>query len=173
MTAPQINPQTGKPAAPAVNGDSPATDLAVSKRTRIPMSVPRQRLAVPEIPGYHVHWFLTRNVARAMQGGYVPVNQSETIRTATGIASANQNESLGTNVTHGGLDSMFEGQPEVLHLMKCPQEYFEEDQQTLAGESEKLLAALRVGVDAAGDNSQRYVGRGNHNIFKPRKIGGQ
>jgi hypothetical protein len=46
---------------------APAT--RVSEADRIPMSVPQLRLAVPEKEGWHRHWFVAKNVARAQRAG--------------------------------------------------------------------------------------------------------
>ena len=47
-------------------------DSVTRERKRIPMSVPVQRLEVAEIPGYHLHWFLStpERLQRALDGGY-------------------------------------------------------------------------------------------------------
>src|SRR5438105_15809557 len=58
---------------------NPATRAAEpeGKRKRIPMSVPRPRLSVPELPGYFLYWHLERNVPAALQAGYEFVNSNE------------------------------------------------------------------------------------------------
>jgi len=135
------------------NNNSPANARVTSTeaRSRIPMSLPVQKLAVPEIPGYHLHW-MRGDAARIMQAqraGYTFVSQEEVELANVGIANDAEesgNTDMGTRVSivsGGDLDSG--GQPERLYLMKLPQEHWEEDQKVLADRNEGIAEALRGG----------------------------
>jgi hypothetical protein len=143
--------------------------VAKSEHKRIPMSLPVAKLAVPDIPGYHLHWFLgAARVERAMQAGYEFVDETETILNDKS-ASFGEGRDMGTRVSMiAGSDLDSEGQAERLYLMKLRNEFWEEDQKSLSRRSENLLETLKVGLPATGadtDNSNRYVGKANHNIF--------
>jgi len=143
---------------------------------RIPMSVPSLKLAVPEIPGYHTHWFKAENVPRALQAGYVFVDRDETATQFAELAGG-ENQDMGTRVSaYAGHEFDMQGQPQRLYLMKLLNEHWEEDQRTLEGRSEQMLDALRRGLPAnegGVDNSHRYIpehAEANRNVFRPRKI---
>lgn len=143
-------------------------DTVKAERKRIPMSVPVQTLAAPEIPGYHLHWFngTQARLQRAIDGGYEFVDQKEMMLNATG---------LGTNTTHSGNSDMGsrvsvvsgseigpDGQAIRMVLMKIKQEWYEEDQKLVEERNDKVAASLRGGttgseMPGAGDLSQRYV----------------
>ena len=48
-------------------------------RTRVPMSTAQQKLSVPEIPGFHLHWMMgsPSRIAQAMKAGYTFVDPDE------------------------------------------------------------------------------------------------
>ncbi len=137
-----------------------------AERKRIPMSVPVRNLEVPDIPGYHLHWFVNTpaRIDRALAGGYEFVDSKEMRLTQAG---------LGTNTTHSGNTDMGshvsvvsgtneEGQTERLILMKIKQEWYEEDQKELEKRNDSVAEALAGGLmgadkDAAGDTNHRYV----------------
>lgn len=146
----------------------------VTERNRIPMSVPQPRLAIPAMPGFFLYWHLGKNVPRALQAGYEFVNQEEVALSHMGISSERESADMGTRLsTPAGADHFdAEGQPERLYLMKLRQEWRDADLRIKEKRSEETLAALRVGAigaDQGQDMSNRYVGEGNRNIFKPPK----
>jgi len=133
---------------------------------RIPMSLPTQRLSVPEIPGFHLHWFLGApdRLMRARQAGYTFVEDHEVGLANRDIAGANLpigGTDMGTRVSvvAGGT---YEDSPMVaarLYLMKIPNELWEADQAALAQVNHRIAAAIRgeTGLTAPGqDNSNRY-----------------
>jgi len=160
---------------------NPANSLPVAEKRatpkRIPMSVPQAKLAVPEIPGYHQHWFTSDRVARAQQAGYSFVDPDETDTSLLEIAGG-ENQDMGTRVSaYAGTEiDPRDGQPKRLYLMKIPLEFWNEDQRNLERRSESMLDALRAGVPATNpgaDNSNRYIpehAEANRNVFRPRKI---
>jgi hypothetical protein len=151
-----------------------ASPVKVTERNRIPMNSPQPRLTVPEIPGFEQYWFLGKNVPKAQRAGYVFVTPEETELSEVGIASDREGADLGTRVSTPAGAEMFDvtGQPERLYLMKIPKEFADADKLARDKQSEELLANLRVGAAGADGNqdmSNRYVGKQNHNIFKPPK----
>lgn len=140
-----------------------------AERQRIPMSVPMQRLYVPDIPGWHLHWFLNSpaRIARAQQAGYVFVETDE-VDIANfdlgGESAASGNTSLGSHVSVVSGDEVGrDGQPVQLVLMKLPQELWLQDQVAVEDRNEQVAKSLRGGdvglAGNPGDPSQRYVGK--------------
>ena len=134
------------------------------ERDRIPMSLPQQKLAVPEIPGYHLHWMrgTPSRIGQALRAGYEFVNEGEVDVIGHGVADIKSgNTDMGTRVSvsagqHVGED----GNEERLYLMKIKQEWWESDQKALEDRNEQIAATLRGGqVDggAGGDTSNRYI----------------
>jgi hypothetical protein len=148
-------------------------------RERIPMSLPQQKLAVPELPGYHLHWMIGRpdRIAQAERAGYTFVTQDEVDMNTTGLADGTDSSGhtdLGSRVSHvSGTDER--GEATRLYLMKLPLEYWEEDQAKLAQVNENIAATIRGerGIQATGegmDNSHRYApDGGNKNLFQPKR----
>jgi len=115
----------------------------------IAMSVPKQRLSAPDIPGYHTHWVMGMpdRIQQAMQAGYTWVDQDEVNLTNFDLAGDGRpigGTDLGTRVSTvaGGL---YEGtmQPQRLYLMKIPQWLWEKHQAVLGDVNENIAAALR------------------------------
>ena len=155
--------------------DNPANRRAkrVTAATRVPMSAPRQKLEVPAVEGFHLHWFLERNVANAQQAGYEFVDQEEVDLNDTNVADAAESDGhtdLGTRVSIiGGVDAR--DQPERLYLMKLPTEWWLEDQKRLEERNERIAAALRgglVGAEKDPDVAKRYLKQGQ-DLFIPKK----
>jgi hypothetical protein len=149
------------------------------------MSVPRQRLAVPEIPGFHLHWFLSQNVHRAIQAGYSFVEDDEVDVMNSGVAddaASSGSTDMGSRVSRfaGGL---VQGttEPQRLYLMKLPQEWRNADMKKLEEMNERIAAALRGGnapgpggvstPEGASDRGKRYLKAGQDLFFpKTRKV---
>lgn len=136
----------------------------VTEATRVPMSLPELKLAVPEIPGMHLHWFRGARVARAIQAGYEHVMADEVTIVNTGLAddaSRSGNSDLGSRVSVVAGDADPDsGAVERLYLMKIRQEWWEQDQKALEAKNEKIAATLRGSGDIAPnpeDTSNRYV----------------
>lgn len=135
-----------------------------SERRRIPMSIPVRRLECPDLPGFHLHWFLEPNVNRALQAGYefvedteIPLNQ-KSVGTSSSISG---NQALGSHVEiiHGvGQD----GKPSKLILMKIKEEWYREDQKVLADRNLQTVQAIfkqeaLPQTPSGTDPSNRYV----------------
>jgi hypothetical protein len=158
-----------------------AAEKRKSSRDRVPMSLPQQKLSVPDIPGYHLHWMIGRadRLAQAERAGYTFVNQDEVDMNTVGLAdggNASGHSDLGSRVSHVSGTDEAGGQPVRLYLMKLPIEFWYEDQAKLAGVNENIAGVLRgdKGLQATGegmDNSNRYVPKdaGNKNLFQPKR----
>lgn len=171
------NPVKSEPANPAN-----APQKRVTEGSRIPMNLPTTKLAVPEIPGYYLYWFLGENVPRAQRAGYEFVDQDEVDMVNTGLAdnaSKSGNSDMGTRVSSvaGGL---VEGsmEPRRLYLMKIRQEWRDKDVAALEQVNERIAAAIRGGQPMPGaqgapnetgaDRLQRYLKKGQ-DLFVPKR----
>jgi hypothetical protein len=129
-----------------------ALEKASAGRGRIPMSVPRQKLQVPDLPGYHLHWMLgtAARLAQAQQAGYTFVGQDELDVTnfdLAGDAEDSGNTDLGTRVSVVAGGTSAESVEAVrLYLMKLPLELWEEDQKLIGDRNEQTAATLRGDV---------------------------
>ncbi len=139
------------------------------ERKRIPMSVPVQKLEVPDMPGYHLHWFTSdpARIQRALDGGYKFVDEKEVSTNNVslgGDTAASGNTDMGSRVSIvSGGDLGRDGQPMRLILMKIDMEWYEEDQKLLEARNDKVAAALTggvLGIEGARDSAEagnRYV----------------
>ena len=176
--------QQGNPGSLPTALDNPANAPEKRKReaTRIPMSVPQLRLEIPPIPGYHLHWFLAKNIPRALRAGYTYVEEDEVDLPNLGLAddaTRSGNTDMGTRISAfaGGL---VEGttEPQRLYLMKLPQELRNDDVAALERVNEGIANALRGGQnptnvsgapqETADDRLKRYLKTGQ-DLFLPKR----
>lgn len=163
-------------------GMTPAPKSA-AERKRIPMSTPVQKLEVPEIPGYHLHWFRgdAERIERAIAGGYefVDSNEVHVNNVSLGGDSAQSgNTDLGSRVSIvSGQEVGKDGQAQRLVLMKIRQEWWEEDQAAIEARNTQVRDSLVSGAigsekDAQGDSQHRYVDKTRTAIpdFFKRKV---
>lgn len=161
---------------------SPASDnlkVAAAERKRIPMSVPVQKLEVPDVPGYHLHWFIgsPERLQRALDGGYEFVDEREVVMNNTslgGTSTRTGNTDMGTRVSVvSGQEIGRDGQPTRLVLMKIKQEWYEEDQKLVENRNQQVVDTLLGGMQTGtGDTSHRYVDKTRTTIpdfFKPKR----
>lgn len=153
-----INKDAGNPA------NAPTVSAPRAERKRIPMSLPRAKLSVPKIPGYHLHWIADRQgrLMQAIQAGYEFVSETEVGIQDFGLgndASRTANTDMGTRVSVIGGAGMDPGTTERLYLMKQKEEWWKEDQKVLQERNQSVMQSIkREGIPAEGqDNSQRYV----------------
>lgn len=157
------------------NNPSAAPGKTVAERKRIPMTLPQQRLAVPEIPGYHTHWMrgTSERLAQAEAAGYEFVSPEEvqlTDLSLGGDASKTGSDDMGSRVSRvaGGGDVDGGGNAIRLYLMKQKLGWYLEDQKLLEARNDAVASTLmqnfragQVGGQAAGeqqgDVAQRYV----------------
>jgi hypothetical protein len=141
-------------------------DTAAKKR--ISMSTPTRRLEVPEIAGWHLHWFLENRVPRALQAGYIFVEFDELPVNQRGIANdttVSGNMDLGSRVRQiGGRDES--GEPEHLVLMKLKEEWWLEDRAAIDEKNARMMSSifrdeqiLGAEKDILDDQGTRYVDR--------------
>lgn len=126
-------------------------------KDRIPMSVPQRHLELPDIPGYHTHWFMGSNVSRALRASYTFVTEEDGVDVnnfdLAGNATASGNSDLGTRIS---IPAAVGGDSEErLYAMKLPLELWEEDCRALEKRNEKIAAALR------GEREGALEGKGN------------
>lgn len=152
-------------------------DLMLSGKNRIPMSIPQRHLEVADIPGYHIHWFLTSRVARALRAGYTFVSEADGVDInnfdLAGDATANGSSDLGT---HFSVPAAVGGDSdERLYLMKLPLELWESDRELLEQRNEQVAAALRgergmlEGEPNPYDTSNRHKQQMVSNMFTPKR----
>ncbi len=141
---------------------------------RIPMSLPTLKMAVPEIPGYHLHWMkgTPQRIAQAQRAGYEFVHPSEIELNPVAIGGDAQrggNSDLGERVSIAeGSEIDVQGQALRMYLMKQKMEYWLEDQKLLEARNDQIVSALTAGLkqgvvggqapgEDAGDVQHRYV----------------
>lgn len=151
----------------------PAKYVEGAEQGYIPMSVPRQRLSAPDIPGYVSYWFmgLPDRIQQAMAAGYTWVDSNEVNLSNFDLAGDGRpigGTDLGTRVSTvaGGI---YEGtmQPQRLYLMKIPLWLWEKHQETLGDINENIAAALR-GERPALINSPKDANAGRGQDFSHR-----
>lgn len=132
---------------------SPANvvEKAVATRDRIPMSLPQMKLAVPEIPGWHLHWMAgtPERLAQAQRAGYVFVEDDEVNVSnpdLAGSASKTGNQDMGSRVSLVSGAGSADGQASRLYLMKIKEEFWQQDQKQLEDRNEQIAATLRGGA---------------------------
>lgn len=157
---------------PATSSDNKAV---AAERRRIPMSTPVQKLDVPSIPGYHLHWFngTADRIQRAIDGGYEHVTAEEMKLNPVGLGSnsthsGNTDMGSGVSVVAGGQVGP-DGQAVRLVLMKIKEEWWREDQSKIDDRGEHVVQSLGLGAigaekDKAGDSAQRYVDKSRTKI---------
>ena len=167
-----------------MNNPANSAERRVTEADRISMSVPQLRLAVPEKEGWHRHWFVSKNVARARRAGYtfvepedVEVNNPD----LAGEVATSGSTDLGSRVSMlaGGF---IEGTTEAdrLYLMEIPQAWRDKDVARLEAVNENIASALRGGHTAPGgvgggpreqpgDQGRRYMKTGQDLFYPKRK----
>lgn len=168
----------------AVN-PSNAPAKRVSEADRIPLSVPQMRLAVPERGGWHRHWFVSKNVQRALRAGYTFVDAQD-VEVYNPDIAGDVNTSGSTDL--GSRVSMLAGgfiegttEAERLYLMELPSELRTKDLAAMEQVNENIAAALRGGratpggtggapAEGAGDRARRYLKTGQ-DLFFPKVRG--
>ena len=145
---------------------------------RVPMSVPRQKLQVPEISGFHLYWMLEENVGAAFRAGYLMVKTDELSLVQLNVATPGHmsgNMDMGTNISALGNKPSSEngGHAQMLYLMKIREEWFRADQQKIAQRNASVMSSIfrgekivdtnaegeALGSQDPGDKSLRYVDR--------------
>lgn len=146
--------------------NAPSRREEVSKRRRIPMSVPLRRLEAEPIAGFHLHWFREENVPRALDGGYEFVSADEVRLNQRGVANdpkSSGNTDLGSRVTQ--FDQMgVNGQPQHLVLMKIKEEWWLEDQSERDKRAAAPMQSLFRNEEILGSENVRSEDRGTRYV---------
>ncbi len=141
---------------------------STAERKRIPMSLPVQKLQVPDIPGFHLHWMRgdQARIQQAQQAGYEFVRPEEIHVNNVGIGNnsvTSGNTDLGSlvSIVGGGIGD--DNQPVRLVLMKIKEEWWQEDQEVAQKRNDSVRDALvggQLGAALAADRGEtnlRYV----------------
>lgn len=146
-----------------------------AERQRIPMSLPVQKLATPELPGYHLHWMRgdAARIAQAQAAGYEYVEQDEVNMNRIGLGDGDNSSGhtdLGSRVSIiGGSEG---GAVMRLYLMKLRQEWWDSDQEVQAKNSDRIAEQIRgdKGFQSPDGMENRYGKPENKHIFTKRKV---
>lgn len=134
-----------------------------TKRTRRSFSMPVSRLAVPEIPGYHLHWFqgTPQRIARAQEAGYEFVKKDEVSINSRLLGSdtaEDGNTDMGSNVSIVDGNAVgSDNQAIRMYLMKLPEEIWQQDQELMTGRNSRLEGVrqgLLSGLTGSGNMSE-------------------
>jgi len=158
-------------AAEISKDNNPANDheqrMLRERGPRLSLNAPVPRLEVPPIPGYHLHWFLERNIPKALAGWYefVTPKEAPTVdRSIGGRTAGTTSEDLGgARVAQvGGTNE--QGLPEQLVLMKIRQEYYFDEQRKIAERNLSVIkqifhkkAPIMAPDESKSDYSKRYT----------------
>lgn len=143
-----------------LNENVATRDTPAAERKRIPMSVPVRKLEVPEIPGFHLHWFVStpQRLQRALDGGYTFVDEREMKLLNTsigGVSTHSGNQDLGSQVSVvSGTNE--EGQTERMILMKIPQAWYEEDQKLVEARNQSVADSLNSGTTGQAGAADKH-----------------
>lgn len=146
----------------AANPAADMTEFGVTRENRQSLGSPRANLHVPEMPGWHLHWF--RGMARAEQAkaaGFVFVKKGEVPVPNHGIGAdqeIEEGEDLGSIVTKLAKgEDMEGGQATRMYLMKMPQAWRDDDLKAREKRSDMLIDQLRRGeaADKEGNAARR------------------
>lgn len=131
------SPNTVKPIPPS----TPPLTRKMDKSTRKPFGSQDQKLAYPERPGFHRHWFneVPGRIDSALEAGYTHVLNKEGIKVNQVVGVANS------------------GQPLVAWLMELPQDWYEEDMKRQQQVVDEKDSAIRQGALDAKPGDNRYI----------------
>jgi hypothetical protein len=148
--------EVNNPASPV------ATVFGVTRESRVSMNVPTRKLETPELPGYHLHWFLRTNIPPAIRAGYeyVEVKELPTMDKSIGgrPPGTNTEDLGGAQITHiAGLDE--HGKTVELVLMKIRLEWYFDDQKQIAARNRSVLQMIfkrKMAIRAEGESERDY-----------------
>lgn len=142
---PKPGSRRNKPPAPdAVSVDAAGTEEGrTTRRVRRPFGSHSQKLAYPQRPGYHRHWFndTPGRIDQATEGGYTHVKDDRT--------GENVRRPVGTAAVGGVL---------FAYLMEIPQEWYDEDmaaEQEVVARSEDAIKGGKV-LDSQGESQGNF-----------------
>jgi hypothetical protein len=127
---------------PGLSAEQIKNGILPDGRKRIPMNLPRPKMAVPEIPGYYCYWFADYNIQAALDAGYEFVDGREYILNRNHPGGGNGNTALDSHVSMVGSKAS-EGQPQVrATLMKIRLEWFKDDQLEKVTRQARILEGI-------------------------------
>lgn len=152
-SASPVKPQDEKDAGEITALNNPAESIVDARERmlkergeRLSLNAPDRRLEVPPIPGYHLHWFLERNIHKALAGWYEFVTPDEvpstTDRSIGGRSKGAASEDLGGSrvAVVGGVNE--QNLPEQLVLMKIRQEWYFDEQRKIADRNLSIIKQI-------------------------------
>lgn len=121
---------------PVPRGTPPEAAPPRRERTRVPFGAMEQKLAYPERPGYHRHWFndVPGRIERAKLAGYEHVQGTDGKPVARVV---------GRDQGGGGL---------VAYLMEIPSGWYEEDMEEAQAHRDEIANSIRRGDFKAPDH---------------------
>jgi hypothetical protein len=144
-----------------------STSFGVTAESRVSMNVPERQLEVPEIEGFHLHWFLETNLHKAVRAGYEYVSPGEVPtmdRSIGGRSEGSESEDLGGGRIAHIAGQAADGRPLQLVLMKIRCEWYFEDQRKIAARNRQVLdmifkkkQPIREPGEKETDFQQRYT----------------
>lgn len=148
-----VKPQEEKEAETITAANNPAESIEDAKQRmlrergeRLSLNAPDRRLEVPPIAGYHLHWFLERNIHKALAGWYefvIPDEVPSVVdRSIGGRMKGNASEDLGGSRVSivGGVNE--QNLPEQLVLMKIRQEWYFDEQRKIAERNLSIITQI-------------------------------
>lgn len=135
-------------------------------RRRIPMSIPKAKLSVPEISGYHLHWIndYPGRIDQALQSGYEFVTPEEAMLSNFSLGAS---QSVSGNTDLGSRVSIVVGRGDDAtalraYLMKIREDWYAEDQAISQQRVDNISQQIKKGIIGADqesglDKSKRYV----------------
>lgn len=141
---------------------NPSESAPRSEADRIPMSVPTLKLAVPEIPGYYLHWFRDEpgRIAQALRASYEFVSDEEVQMPGGFLGSdtaESRNSDMGSRVSMLAGGTNAKGDAGRLYLMKLKKELRDKDLGLMADQSDKLAKSMlnaQIGADGSGEKGE-------------------
>lgn len=123
--------------------DKSVTKEPAKKRVRTPINGERTILEVSarsKEPGFHYAWIVEKNVYAAQEAGY------EVVRHPVEVG----NKRIDVGQIQGGTVTMNGGQGTILHLMRQPDEFWEEDSQLPAKKATEQFNARVADINSNG-----------------------
>jgi len=141
------------------------------ERKRVPMSIPRRKLEVPERPGYVRYWMndYPGRIQQALQGGYdfVKTTDVDINNSSTGADSTlSGNTDMGTNISLV-VGKTEQGGPLRAYLMEIKAEYYNEDQAYIQDRVDLVDKTIRRGKfkpegESQADSENSYVKKSDY-----------
>ena len=159
-----LNDAAARRQAAAASAARPDGEMAVtsdaaprSRATRKPFGTKEQKLAYPQRPGYHRHWFNDEpaRIQRAQEAGYVHVRDDK-------------GENVHTVVGRGR-----DGGALIAYLLECPEEWYTEDMAANEADVRDLLDEIKrgraPGTPSGPDGQARYIPKQGITIREDRR----